>query len=169
MTVAETFTLPAQPTTGTARFIPLAGSGVLGPLGYYQIAVTLDDLASTGYNKIRCILDKRYTHIVSHCGVTKIQASVANAVWSLKVSPSQQWIVDLVGYDDLTSADPQIADVRTPNLEIIDGDGSAYIESLIEENAIGDTHGFTAVIYVFNKNIRNMVPLHIILGSLGGR
>jgi len=169
VTAALSWTLPAQPATGSAVFIPLAGSGRPGPLGYYQINASLDDAATTGYNSIQCFFDLRYCHVVSHIAVDKTQATVANAVWNARVTPTQAWMVDLVGYDDLTNIDPQISDVRVPELEIVDGDGTTYIQSIIEENAIGDTHTMKAVIYVFDKNIRNTVPLQLILSSLGGR
>lgn len=129
----------------------------------------MDDAAGTGYNSIQVFHDERYAAIVSHVGVSKTQAAVANCVWNLRATPTQSWMVDLVGYDDLTNLDPQISDVRIPALEIVDGDGQSYVQSIIEENAAGDNHEMNCVIYVFDKNVRTQAPLSVILNSLGGR
>lgn len=169
MTASTEFILPAQPANGTTVFIPLGGRGLGSPLGYYQINANLDDAAGTGYNSIKCFLDDRYTAIVSHMGVAKTQASVANCVWNARLTPTQKWIEDLTGFDDLTNIDPQIASVRVPTLEIVDGDGVSYVQSIIEENALGDNHEMSVLMYVFDKNVRNQVPLSVILNSLGGR
>ncbi len=169
MTASETFTLPDQPTNGESKFVPLGGRGLGSPLGYYQISANLDDAATTGYNSIKCFLDDRYTAIVSHLAVGKTQAAVANCVWRARLTPTQDFLVDLTGYDDLTNIDPQISSVRVPALEIVDGDGVSYVQSIIEENAIGDNHQMYCLMYVFDKNVRNQVPLGVILNSLGGR
>lgn len=168
MSVSETFTLPAQPTTGEVVFIPLGGSGYGSPLGYYQVKATLVDGGTTGFNSIKCFLDDRYANIVSHLGMTKVQATPTALLWNARLTPTQS-IYKTATAQNIAGIAPDVADVIVPVLEIVDGDGSTFIESIVEQDAVADIHAMNAIIYVFAKNIRTTTPLSVILNSLGGR
>lgn len=168
MSVAETFTLPDQPTTGSAVFIPLGGSGFGSPLGYYQVKAQLVDTGTTGFNSIKCFLDDRYTNVVSHIGMTKTQDTPTDLLWKAGLTPTQS-IFQLVVAGNIAGIAPDVAAVVTPVLELVDGDGINFIDSIVEQDAVSDIHAMNAVIYVFDKFIRTTTPLSIILNSLGGR
>lgn len=168
MSVAETFALPAQPTTGTSTFIALGGSGKGSPLGYYQVKATLVDTGTSGFNSIKCFLDERYINVVSHIAMTKVQATPTALLWNARTTPTQS-IFKTATAQNITGIGPDVADIVVPELELVDGDGTTFIESIVEQDAVGDIHAMNALIYVFDKFIRTTTPLSIILNSLGGR
>lgn len=168
MSVADTFALPAEPAAGSVVFIPLAGKGLGSPLGYYQIKATLADTGTSGFNSIKCFLDERYASIVSHMGMTKIQATPTDLLYNARLTPTQS-IFKTVTSQNIAGIAPDVADVVVPELEIVDGDGINFVESIVEQDAVGDTHAMNVLIYVFDKNVRQLAPLSVILNSLGGR
>jgi len=65
MTVSDVFRLPAQPGTGTSRFVPLGGNGFNAPKSMWEVAASLAGDVSGGLNQITVNFDTRFRSIVT--------------------------------------------------------------------------------------------------------
>lgn len=174
MSVAQTFTLPAQPPTGVLRRVPLGGNGYTDPFAMYTLrnyAVTGD--ATNGSVSLTVVMDRRYCSLVSYCSgiYTAAGSSPAPFRWLLGsgtngTTPNmfrQRRIV--LGSTEVSAA--IITDMWLPPAFLLPGgDFSELVLTGVNEDT--DIMQMFTVIYLFNINARQKVPYSHLVQSRGG-
>ncbi len=169
MSVSSVFELPAQPTTGSAVWVPLGGDGVTAPLGYYDVVTTIVGDVSGGTAQLRVDFDPRYTNLCAWANV-KIIADTAAGDFAIHLNPNA------------TTAGLTIVGTMPGVAEAVFSTNSAYLwfppplfhageGTLIAFWANVDateTYSLSAQIFVYDRDVRNrmnMTWLHQLIPS----
>lgn len=171
ISVASVVTLPAQPTVGTVRYIPLGGDGFSAPIAAYAIAghaVTGD--AGGGNASMRIIMDNRYTSLVSWCTMANIQVASADADFRIILfGPGVPTQVD-AGVITAISATVQPTTISrqwNPTPTILAGGDAVASISFIMLNVNLDVLDLSALIYLFDLRARELTPMGPLLWARG--
>lgn len=149
----------------------MVGTGVGFPKGYYVIRAEQDDTGTAGFNSIKANLDPRYLAVVSHMGVQKTQATVAAISVNARLTETQAFFNEVAG-QTIAGINPSVGAVFVPSLELVEParpGANDFVESIVNQAAIGDTHFMRVVIYCWDINARQTASLGEIFGSIGGR
>ncbi len=165
MSVAIETTLPAQPATGTCRYVPLGGDGFTSPASSYHFWQAIAGDASGGYATLTAHMDPRFAALVSFLTVqVNSAAAVPDVKAAIHAAPSteQDVVLNLIGGVPLFTTTGQAMLTWSPsplfNAEsiVVDFDNVDATELYV----------FTAVIYNFNIRAAEQTPLSVLLASL---
>jgi len=175
VSVATTFTLPAQPAGGTSHFAPLGGDGFSSPFGVYTIidAITTGD-AGGGHMRVDCVLDERYCSVVSFIAIDVLQATPANATYRQVIFgagnnpgvPNVSQGGELQHFDAAAGL-PGVAGLWVPPGLVLGGTGlGATIRNQVD-NVLDDDVRMNALIYLFDITVRQRRPMGPLLWNQG--
>ncbi len=174
MAVASTFEPPAQPTTGALTYVPLGGDGYSAPLAAYSIqnhAVTGD--ATGGAASLTVDMDPRFCSLVSFVSFSILQATSADAEYSLKIGSSTGTQIPSILHSDLQVAVSSTVSSKEINKTfnlipmMMPGAGQAGQINLLVKNVDTDIVRLSALIYLFNIRVRELTAMGPLLWSRG--
>ncbi len=177
MSVAEILTLPAQPVTGATHRTPLGGDGYKAPMAAYIVDnFTLVGDATGGSPGISFTvnMDERFCALVAYAVLSVSQASgtalglrfrIDTGQGSSPVAPQLQNIAAAAIAGTANSA--TINETWNPIPLIIPGDGAQGLLQMTTTNIDTDTYRFSALIYLFNVNVRQVMPMGPLLWARG--
>lgn len=87
MSVVSTVTLPAQPTVGSTRWVPLGGDGVTAPLGYFDVNSRVVGDAGAGTAQLAVHFDPRYTSLCAWANIA-VLADTAAGNFAIQLLPN---------------------------------------------------------------------------------
>ncbi len=172
MTVSESITLPAQPATGAAHWIPLGGDGYTFPLGAYSLkGWKIDGDASAGSAFLKCFLDDRYSHLVHYvCGQIK-QGTAADADLFIECSGEEvmasRW-AGLVAAGSKTTNVTTIAKTIYPPSVLLPGAGAPFTLCQFVNVGVVDDYLCDAYIFEFQLDAIRRTPMTLIAACRGG-
>ena len=173
ISVTSTVTFPAQPTTGSLRYIPLGGDGFSAPFAAYELSghgVTGD--ASSGSASLIVKMDPRFTSLVSFASVGMVQptATDRDIAMLLAGAGTQALQVAQVAVDALVDA-ATIRKSWVPVPVILPGGitSGSLVPQLTVKMLNVDTASYTltTMIYVFNIRARELTPMGPLLWARG--
>jgi len=176
ISVALSFTLPAQPSTGNVNYIPLGGDGFTAPIAAYGVSgATVAGDVSSGIATINLTMDNRYCSLVGYATGRILQGTPADAELRMAIGvtaaplgkvPLQVDQGDVTAIAATVSPD-SIAKTWLPPSIILPGGVDAPVLSLAATNVDGDFFTIDALIYLFNIRVRELTPMGPILFSRG--
>ncbi len=164
MSVSDSVTLPAQPTTGSTQIIGLAGNGRVAPHSMQVAEITLASDASGGDCLLTINLDARYENIVTWCDAQQISAAAASPYqFDLDLRPDTVSIASngtssndgglvLAGINGASWNPPPLPNMRRIRLTMA--------------NVDTETTSLTIVVFNFEMDASKNIPLQTILSSL---
>ena len=177
MTVAETVTLPGQPTVGAIEYVPLGGDGFTAPHSVADFRVGLDGDASGGYGQIRVRPDARFVSLFAEVCIYADPAWGVAWDYRLDLTESGASSVAIVvtgrtsAHVGLAGLTVQESALWTPPAALLVNDdaagtGSPYVQGFTVNPGAGFTTYLTGKVYQFDRRAREVVPLPILLGSV---
>lgn len=162
MSVAQTVSLPDNPTTGTARLIVLTGGGFYAPKSMYEVQLTLTGDATGNLSTNVINTDPRFLSLVQRMEVTSLAGTPVEyqLIQTLAGSAVNSSVVGLTIANTTSSFNPSTAYWDPPGLLPI-----SQVSSIIA-NVDTVVHVLTVWIYNFDINALNTVPLPILLAAL---
>ncbi len=163
--------LPAQPSAGTSRFIPLGGDGKFSPSACYQCDLRVAGDAGGGFARCTLTLDVRFTNLIAYiCGTVAGAATAPDfAMQIFEGSPSTD-----VAFVEVVGTSPHVAaTVNTNNATFLWYPPPLFMKQsghiqVTWPNVDGDTFGITAEIFVFNPEIRQITPVPALMWNVPG-
>jgi len=159
--VTETVTLPDQPPAGgQTHRTPLGGDGFRAPMAAYIV----DNMLATGDaggGPIVCQvnMDERFCSLVAYLTVSMTQASQTDIDLRFRVQHRRA---------EATGISPaQISEVWVPVPVIIPGGGAGGLITAGALNVDTDLFRLSALIYLFNINVRQVMPMGPLLWARG--
>lgn len=165
MSVAETITLPGQPTDGLNIFVPLGGDGFIAPHSCYELEATLDGDASGGTNVIYINLDSRFQSLVSLISI-HVSGAAANVAFEAQFAtqhgkiPAKYWKINGDAEFSAVFSKAQAQWMPTPVF------GSTRIAAAISNTGVGLNLKLAALVYNFDRRASETVPLTQLLASI---
>lgn len=174
MSVTQTVTLPDQPVAGgVVHRTPLGGDGYTAPMASYIVDnMLLTSSATGGASTIQINMDERFCSLVAYLTLSVSQAIQADIEvrYRLDTSSVSSPVATQVQNRDLptiTWHTAEINDIWTPVPNIIPGDGSGGLVSAAIENLDTDAMRVSALIYLFNIRVREVMPMGPLLWARG--
>lgn len=177
MSVAEDWTLPAQPTIGTVNYVPLGGDGFQAPFAAYNVmgAAIVGD-AGGGSARVTCRMDDRFCSLVAFFTGQNAQDTPADGEFRFFLAADQ--IPQQVNQGDLTALaagvdSHSLAHTMVPTPIVLPGgsrgpgvgaDPRIDVRFL---NALADVVSMDALIYLFNIRVREVMPMGPLLWARG--
>lgn len=171
VSVVESITLPAQPTTGTTRYIPLGGDGYISPFAASAVrgfALTGD--ASSGVIETRVNLDPRFVALVSFVTIQIAQGTAADADFRIDVFNDEAAIVNSGAIESIASlinSNEVSRTYRPPANLMPGGDKTQFVRAQVL-NVNGDVFQMDLFVYLFNIRVREVTPIAPLLWAQGG-
>jgi len=173
MSVTATVTFPSQPASGTLKYVPLGGNGYTDPFAMYQLkdfSVTGD--ATGGTASLHVIMDNRYCCMLAYASMTSAATGTdpmsIRWVWGSDTggeSPQafrfQEAPVSPLGFGS------RVSDTWVPQAFMQGSDPVALRLSVASVNEDTDAVVMHAVIYLYNINARNRVPMSQLVKAQG--
>lgn len=169
MSVSESVTLPAQPGSGTLRFVPLGGDGYTAPFAMWQIRDFIATGDSGAGNQVVSIgMDDRYCSLVGYAAMTYTDTAVQDIRWvlagtqvplqvrTIKLSPSSASL-NTATMSDLWLPPAAVSPGATPV--------TLSITTLNNDTEVLTLH---ASIFLFNINARQKMPYQALVAARGG-
>lgn len=171
--VSSTVTLPAQPTAGNVRYIPLGGDGYTSPFAAYNLvghAVT--GAAGGGAAVLTCIMDDRFVSLISYISVADVQAVSADADVSIVLTAAEVGMPTQALSEAVTaiSAVVNVGTIRrtwTPPPVLLAGGSKRGQITFSMVNVDTDVYSMSALIYLFNIRVRETTPMGPLLWARG--
>jgi len=173
--VGETTVLPNQPATGATHRTPLGGDGYRAPMAAYivdNMAVTGD--AGGGGALLQVQMDERFCSLVAYLTVSLTQATDADidVRYRLDTSQASSPVATQVQGRRLEFTVAQVSsatinDVWAPIPVIIPGGGAGGLFSAEFKNVDTDIYRLSALVYLFNINVRQVMPMGPLLWARG--
>ncbi len=163
MSVTETLSLPAQPSSGTVTYEPLGGDGMIAPLAAYWIDnFIISGDASGGVAELVVECDPRYECLVGF---------LSSAAWNGTISAGVGCTLTLKWGTKFDASITKLGTYEAPDNKSrlhwapdpIFGPESWTARF---ENNNGASFLLQAIVYLFKKNVQQYVPLTQLLASL---
>lgn len=175
MAVTETVTLPDQPTIGFVRYVPLGGNGYQAPFAQYVIDnFALAGDVSGGAVQHQVIMDPRYSSLVAYLSITNVQASSADMDFKLRIDSNapQSSIANQIESGVITAISATVSSatankIWSPVPTIMPGGGEGGLIMSEVLNVDGDLTRLSALIYLFNIDVRIVSPIGPLLWARG--
>ncbi len=175
MSVAETITLPGQPASGVVHRTPLGGDGFAAPMAAYIVDnMELTGAAGSGNITATILMDERFCSLVAYATVSITQATDQNmgVRYRLDTSLASSPVATQVQSRFLTAGSSNtspatINDVWVPVPVILPGDGGGGLLSVGSVNFDTDLFRVSALIYLFDINVRQVMPMGPLLWARG--
>ncbi len=165
MAVSVSNTLPAQPTNGSAVYVPLGGNGFTAPLSYYSVLSQLTGDASGGASTITIQLDSRFEAIVTLAqsfqtgGAAAVQHEAqllqrqpTSAKHRARASGTGQFEGNVSSVSLFSWSPPLVIDPESIILKC--------------DNVDGDIHNALVWVFNYNKRASEKTPLNGLLASI---
>jgi len=157
VTVSSSFTLPAQPPTGSAILVPLGGDGFSAPHSAITLrAMTLEHDASGGSAVMNAVLDDRYVSLVSFVQMFIDQAIETDEVVRVELSgPSSPTIRT----NFTLTANAHFSDtagIWYPPSWVLPGTSNRCTLAFSADNVDGDQSQMNVLIYQFDIRVREL-------------
>ncbi len=175
MAVAETVVLPNQPTAGAVHRTPLGGDGYRAPMAAYIIDNFTLAGDATGTSLTGQIgMDERFCALLAYVTLSITQATdqdidvryrLDTSQASSPVAPQVQGRRLEFTVSNISTA--TINDVWTPVPVIVPGGGAGGLLSVGVVNRDTDAVRISALIYLFNINVRQVMPMGPLLWARG--
>lgn len=173
--VSTSLVLPAQPTTGDVRYIPLGGNGYTAPFAAYNIiGMSLTGAVGGGAANLAVTLDDRYCSLVSYVSIGDAQATPGDADVSIFLSanslgmPPQAFAEPVVALSaTMAQGGGTIRRTWSPVPVILAGGDKTGLITFRMLNVDADVYTLSALIYLFNIRVREMTPMGPLLWSRG--
>jgi len=169
--IAEALTLPNQPGVGEVTYITLGGDGYVAPFAAYAIdnwTVTAD--ASGGLAVYTMTMDRRFVALISYICFQGLQGVVADVGlrYIIRGNPGAPTIARALLLDSLpaTAVVVSLNDVYVPPPVLLPGGQTATIVAQTD-NVDGDTYFLSALVYLFNIDVRQKASTGPLLWSRG--
>ncbi len=169
MSVASTVILPAVPTDGTTRYEPFAGAGYMAPLAEYFTRVNLTMDASGGTASVFIQFDERYTSAVSFINF-HIVGSATAVEYAITMQntgqPGEAFAITVTGRTVLIDSSRTVFNnslLWYPPALWFEQSGELIV---VVDNVDGDSLHVKAQILLFDADVRNKVPLNILMLNL---
>lgn len=174
MAIADTVTLPAQPTSGRVHIVPLGGDGFTAPHSMY----TISDMALTGdvaggSLQMDIIFDERYCSLVQFVTFRNAQATPADAEFKVSIfSVDDNFTPVQLVQGDLTAVaatiDSSSLALTWNPTPILFGGGPAIGRIRLRlKNVDADVVRLSATIFLFNIRVRETTPMGPLLWARG--
>lgn len=165
MSVSDSVTIPANPTTGGLEYIPLGGNGFTAPQSAYTVSIAVVSDASGGTSTLTINFDDQYLSLVSFVQTT-VTASSADV-------PSRRTLT-MSTFDALHDAtDCQQGEGTTAARiwkppGVMGKVGIGFTPNCVSRiaNTDTETHFLGIRIYNFNVRARETTPLALLLQNL---
>ncbi len=173
MSVSESVTLPAQPTTGSVSRVPLGGDGYTAPSAAYAIrghAVTGDAGGGTATLTINC--DDRFCSLVAWVSAGVNQGTSADAEFRRIITSAQGLGIPQLAENGLATAvvaafGVEVQSLWNPPPVILPGGPDVGRLSYAFTNVLNDVYTLQAYIYLFNIRVRETTPMGPLLWARG--
>ncbi len=170
MSVSDECFLPGQPAgTGTAQFIALGGDGKVAPLGCWVVEFELAGDAGGGTASVNLTMDPRYTNVLAIANfVARSSAAAADFYWTL-----QDRLSNVQGIWEICGTAPHISSFQTTSAFLwypppLLFSGSGFIQGITANIDATETYVWTYQIYVFDIDVRRLLPLPYIMQNFPG-
>lgn len=158
---------------GVVHRTPLGGDGFVAPMAAYIVDnMLLTSSATGGASTIQVNMDERFCSLVAYVTVSMSQAIQVDIEvrYRLDTAAVSSPVATQVQNRDLLMIDwhtAEINDVWTPVPVVMPGDGAGALVSAAVENLDTDTLRLSALIYLFDINVRNVTPMGPLLWARG--
>ena len=171
ISVTELFTLPAQPTVGTVKYIPLGGDGFGAPFAAYALrGVRVDGDASSGFMAIEVVMDPRFCSLIQFITGQIAQVTSADADMELSIIggeyPTPVFSGPVTAISSLVSGS-ECAQTFIPPPIILPGGNQAPLLRFRALNVNNDLGFIEAMIFLFNIAVRETTPMGGLLFQSG--
>lgn len=167
MSVSESFTLPAQPTTGSSKYVPLAGNGYTAPQSAYAVAVQLSGDATGGSANITVRPDPQYASILSYASFSAFATAAAVGQLYQIINGAETAASMIQGaFDVVGGLNPNQASTWTPPLLVLDPPAEDPQLVFVMPNEDGVTFSLNLRLYNFRKGVQNVTPLPNLVAAL---
>lgn len=171
--VAISFTLPAQPSTGSVKYVPLGGDGFVSPFAAYAVrGVGVTGAAGGGSATLTINMDDRFCSLVQYVSWSADQVASADAEYRTRIASLDGNTPILIDVGDVTAIDADISSATisktwepTPTI-LAGGAARAFIEHKFL-NVADDTYLLNAMIFLFNIRAREVTPMGPLLWARG--
>lgn len=169
--IAENLALPAQPTLGTVTYLTLGGDGYQAPFASYTILDwQIEADASGGRAVYNCNMDMRFVSLVSFIAFQGTQANTLDVDVRYQLGgnagvPRAVVVKDLHAAS-LNAVSQQLGDIFTPPPILLPG-GQAATFTVETDNVDTDDYFLSALIYLFNIDVRQKAPSGPLLWARG--
>lgn len=175
MAIAVTLQLPNQPSTGAVHRTPLGGDGYRAPMAAYIVDnFQATNAAGGGASTLTVQMDERFCSLVAYATLSMTQATPADidARYRLDTTQASSPIAPQVQgrrieFTDSDISTATINDIWTPTPVIIPGGGAGGILTMGVVNIDTDLFRLSALIYLFNINVRQVMPMGPLLWARG--
>lgn len=175
MAVSTTVALPDQPAVGVVHRTPLGGDGFRAPLAAYIVDnLQLTGDASGGGASLMVTMDERFCALVAYLTFSATQATDQDidVRYRLDTSSASSPVATQVQSRRLEFIVPQVSsatinDVWTPTPVIVPGDGAGGLCSVEVKNEDTDIYRLSVLIYIFDINVRQVMPMGPLLWARG--
>ncbi len=171
MSVVEAFTLPGQPTTGSAEYVALGGNGYSAPFAAYSVsdaAVTGD--AGGGNQRVVITMDVRYVALVAFVSFNMSQVTAADADYRLFITadPATATIAENAVATKINATVSSITIGKTivPPAVLLPAGKSSSVELRVL-NVDTDVMRLSTLIYLFRHDVRQVAPIGPLLWARG--
>lgn len=164
MSVSDTTTLPAQPTTGSVAFIPLGGDGFMAPIAMYQLeSVGVVNDASGGTAQLFVNMDPQF------------QAVIQNIVFDVASAAADKEMVCAITSRDGNYSDVGQVIALLPTITGVSNARASWCPvplfdcgqiNGVVANVDTETFSMSAQILLFNRRATEVIPLSILNASL---
>jgi len=178
MAISQTMTLPNQPgspLSGAVHRTPLGGDGFRAPMAAYILDnIQLTGDAGGGAVTIQVNMDERFCSLVAYMVYSNSQATPAavgirfridTAEGSSPIAPQVQSVFASALASTVSTS--SINEIFTPTPVIIPGGGAGGLITVASTNALSDNNRLSALIYLFNINVRQVMPMGPLLWARG--
>jgi len=177
MAVAEILQLPAQPATGAVHRTPLGGDGYRAPFAAYNIdnfTLVGDGTGGSPGISFTANMDERFCTLVAYLNLSVSQTAAIDLGLRFRVDTSQAsspiapqtQSVDAQSIP-LTSNPASINEIFQPVPVILPGDGAGSLVQLTTGNIDTDIYRFSGLFYLFNIDVRQVMPMGPLLWARG--
>ncbi len=170
MTVSSVIVLPAQPVVGLSTWVPLAGDGLLSPLGYYQVQNDVAGDVSGGNAVLTISGDARFTNWVSWVNF-KIHSAAAAPDFLMSLRPDTTGVlnqIQVVGsMQSNTISQPTSSYLWTPPPILYQSSGA--ISCVTANVDATETYSQFCQIFCWDKNVTHRTLYGIIAQSFAGQ
>jgi len=176
--VTETIVLPNQPASGQVTRVALGGDGLISPMAAYAIkdfALTGD---GTGLVTHLVQMDPKFCAIVAYVTYTNLQATAADQDVRMTVGADEQarllfaQTIQTLDADYKSAGIPTLNATWNPTPLILQGGvgftNPPFIRMQVE-SFTGDVVQLSALVYLFDINVRNRTPIELLYRAMGGR
>jgi len=175
MAVTDAWTLPAQPPTrGTTTYVPLGGDGWSAPFAMYVVDNAEVDMDVSGGGAFLTItMDDRYTALISYATlVVHQQTSGVDKNVKIQVlggADVGQFYMQGLGQSIGALFAPEVAFTWSPPAVLLPGGASRSpsLRFVTANDVTGDILGASCMIYLFNNDVRQKMPIGPLLAARG--